>query len=260
MLLIESIDEIKNIRKNLTTKSIGLVPTMGNLHHGHQSLIARSVKDNDITILSIFINPSQFNNQNDLANYPKTLEQDLQLAKAEKVDYVFMPKVEDIYHDEFNFRVSEHSSLSQELEGQFRPGHFTGMLTIVLKLLLLAMPTKSYFGEKDYQQLQLVKSLVKAFFLDTEIIACPTIRRPDGLPLSSRNNRLSENQLKQSAIFSELLASDASDEEVTTQLKKMGFKVDYINSRDNRRLGAIWVENVRLIDNCSLCQRNKLAN
>ena len=146
---------------------IGFVPTMGNLHQGHLSLLERCCTENDISVLSIFINPTQFNNKNDYTNYPQTLEQDLALAEKAKVDYILMPTYSELYPDDFAYQVSE-TKISQELEGKFRPGHFTGMLTVVLKLLLLVKAHRAYFGEKDYQQLQLIRGMAKSFFLETE--------------------------------------------------------------------------------------------
>ena len=204
MQIIKSLEQMKKIRSELV--KVGLVATMGNLHAGHQSLIEMSVSENVYTILSIYINPTQFNDQKDYANYPKTIESDLILAEKLNVNCVLVPTFEEIYADGYAFRVTENTELSGVLEGKFRAGHFTGMLTVVMKLLLITRPTKSYFGEKDYQQFLLVKAMVAAFFLDTKIIALPTIRNEDGLPLSSRNSRLSPEQLTKAAYFSKLLA------------------------------------------------------
>ncbi|MFN7039211.1 MAG: pantoate--beta-alanine ligase [Alphaproteobacteria bacterium] len=252
MQIIESIEKWKNIRKSLSKYSIGFVPTMGNLHEGHMSLIGQSVKENNITILSIFVNPTQFNNKEDLLNYPKTLDNDIKYAQKAKVDYLILPKEEEIYTDNFAFKISNHSSYSAIMEGKFRPSHFTGMLTIVLKLLLLVKPNKAYFGEKDYQQFLLVKEMAKAFFLDTEIISCFTIRNQNGLPLSSRNNRLTEEELKKAALFSQLLKSELKDEEIIQKLEAENFTVDYIEEYQNRRYGAVSLNNVRLIDNAGV--------
>lgn len=229
-------------------KQIGFVPTMGNLHQGHQSLLTRSVRENKITILSLFVNPTQFDNKNDLDKYPRTFEQDVKLAREEKVDFIFAPKSADLYPDNYLYRVSE-VQLSQKLCGKFRPGHFDGMLTIVLKLFNLIKPTKAYFGEKDYQQLQLIKGMVEAFFLDIEIIACPTIRTDEGLALSSRNSRLSSDQYQQAQQFPRVLNSQQSCQEIARSLTQLGFEVDYIEEHDGRRYGAVRLGEVRLIDN-----------
>ena len=249
MQVINSIKEWQQIKKTLNNITIGFVPTMGNLHHGHSSLMERSVSDNNLTILTIYINPTQFNHKEDLANYPKTLEKDQILAKNLGVDYLILPSYEEIYPDNYNFRVTENSEYSLMLEGASRTGHFTGVLTIVLKLLLITSPTRVYFGEKDYQQLHLVREMAKAFLLDTEIISCPTIRNEDGLPLSSRNNRLSEIELKKAALFPELLSSNLVSSAVKTELESVGFMVYYIEEYEGRRFGAVKLWNVRLIDN-----------
>ena len=249
MNIITEVKEWQQIRKTLNNKPIGLVPTMGNLHQGHASLIEQSVKNNEITILTIFINPMQFNNKEDLENYPKTLEKDCELAKELGVDYLLLPDRDDIYPDNYNFRVTENSDYSTMLEGEYRPGHFTGMLTIVLKLLLLTNPTRAYFGEKDYQQLQLVKAMAEAFLLETEIIPCPIIRNDSGLPLSSRNNRLTPKELEVASLFSKLLTANLSLTEIKNKLTETGFVVDYIEENNGRRLGAVKLGNIRLIDN-----------
>jgi pantoate--beta-alanine ligase len=252
MQLVKSIKEWRKVRQTFDKLPCGLVPTMGNLHHGHASLLERSKKENDITILTIFINPTQFNNQSDLQNYPKTFDDDLSLAEKLGVDYVLAPTYEELYPDDYNFRVTENSGYSQQQEGKFRPGHFCGMLTIVLKLLLLTRPTRAYFGEKDFQQLQLVTAMAKAFLLETEIIPCPTIRNSDGLPLSSRNGRLSPDELKRAASFSRLLAEDLPTNEIQSKLQALGFKVDYIEEHEDRRFGAVELGGIRLIDNIGL--------
>ncbi len=249
MQVINTVKEWKNIRQSIPAQSIGFVPTMGNLHKGHASLIEKSVLENDITVLSIFVNPAQFNNKEDLANYPQTLEADITLASKLRVDYLLHFNEQELYPDGYNFRITENSFYSQSMEGKFRPGHFTGMLTIVLKLLLLTKPDKSYFGEKDYQQLTLVKNMAEAFLLDTEIIACTTIRNEDGLPLSSRNSRLSLEDLAKAAFFSRLLSSKYAENEIARKLKDAGCEVDYIKHSGTRRYGAVKIGGVRLIDN-----------
>src|SRR3990167_7441466 len=188
--IIQSLKDWQLVRKKISNNSdVGFVPTMGNLHAGHLSLLQRSKRENSITVLSIFVNPTQFDNVNDLKNYPCTLEQDISMAGKNNIDYVLVPTYGELYSDCYAYKVNNINTNSQ-LEGISRPGHFDGVLTVVLKLLLIVKPIRAYFGEKDYQQLQLVKGLVKAFFLETEIVECATIRNEFGLPLSSRNNRL----------------------------------------------------------------------
>lgn len=229
-------------------QKIGFVPTMGNLHSGHASLLERSKLENNFSVLSIFINPTQFNNLNDLEKYPRTLDADIVLAKKLNVDFILLPNFEDMYPDNYQYKVNE-INFSKQLCGQNRPGHFDGVLTIVMKLLNLIKPTNVYFGEKDYQQLQLIKGMVDAFFMDTKVVACTTIRNKNGLALSSRNNLLNTEEIKLAEQFPKLLKSNLSLVEIENQLTKLGFRVDYIEERNGRRYGAVQVGNVRLIDN-----------
>lgn len=180
-------------------KSVGFVPTMGALHAGHRSLLERARAENDRVVLSVFVNPTQFNDPVDLANYPRTLEADVALAR-DCVDVVLAPQPEEIYRDAYRYRVTE-TEFSRRWEGAYRQGHFDGVLTIVLKLLNAVQPARAYFGEKDWQQLQLVRGMVDALLVPVEIVACPTVREADGLALSSRNRRLSELGRKHAAEF-----------------------------------------------------------
>lgn len=230
-------------------KTIGFVPTMGNLHAGHLSLCEKAVSENDITVVSIFVNPTQFNQQSDFELYPRTIQQDKTLL-AGKVDYLFLPDAESMYSDGYQIKIVE-SDIANTLEGEYRPGHFTGMLTVVMKLLNLVGPSRAYFGEKDFQQLLLIKRMVSALFLPIEIISCKTVRADDGLALSSRNSRLNTEQRKLAKEFPQLLMSGLNCEEIKNQLTRLGFKVDYIIDQWQRRLGAVWIDNVRLIDNIS---------
>ena len=250
MEIIKNVKQWQKIRNAITEKEIGFVATLGNLHDGHASLINKSILENDITILSIFLNPTQFNSPQDLLNYPKTLDADIALAQSLQVDYILCFEAEQLYPDNYNYKVTNHSEYGASMEDQFRPNHFTGMLTIVLKLLLLTRPTRTYFGEKDYQQLTLVKGLVEAFLLETKVISCPTIRNNKGFPLSSRNNLLTIEALDKASIFSKLLSSDLSEDEIKQSLQDEGFIVDYITKYQNRIYGAVWLNGIRLIDNC----------
>jgi pantoate--beta-alanine ligase len=250
MQVIKSVNKLQEIRKNIQG-NIGFVPTMGNLHLGHVSLIKQSLQENEVTIISIFINQTQFDKKEDFLNYPVTIKDDIALLENLGVNYLFMPEYQEMYLDDYQFQIANNYQYSHVMEGKFRKNHFVGMLTIVMKLLLLIKANRAYFGEKDFQQLQLVKEMVGAFFIDTQIIACETIRDKNGLALSSRNNRLTEMQLNQAAIFPNLLRSDKNNEEVMEELKKSGFMVDYVEIYDNRRFGAVKIGNVRLIDNVS---------
>ncbi|MEO8402639.1 MAG: pantoate--beta-alanine ligase [Gammaproteobacteria bacterium] len=251
MNIVTDINEWQKIRKNLATQTLGFVPTMGNLHDGHLSLCHRAKRENELTVVSIFVNPVQFNQTQDFERYPRTLEQDIALLSLHKIDYVLIPDVHAIYPDHYQIQLTE-TELSQELEGEFRPGHFNGMLTVVLKLINLVQPSQAYFGEKDFQQMLLVKKMVEALFIPTQIISCETIRATDGLALSSRNSRLNVEQRQQAQLFPQLLQSDMTLEMLSTKLKEAGFKIDYLAEKWQRRLGAVWLDEVRLIDNFNL--------
>lgn len=248
MNTVSKLDEWQAIRKQLSGKTIGFVSTMGHLHGGHLSLCERSRRENDITVVSIFINPTQFNQTRDFDLYPRTIENDQALLALHHMDYLLLPNPQCMYPDDYEIQVTE-TMISNELEGKFRPGHFSGMLTVVLKLLNLVQPVRAYFGEKDYQQLLLVKKMVTALFLPIEIISCETVRAHDGLALSSRNSRLNAHQRTKAASFAHLLQSTLSTEKIVEQLIMLGFKVDYVIDKWQRRLGAVWLDDVRLIDN-----------
>jgi pantoate--beta-alanine ligase len=228
--------------------TLGLVPTMGALHEGHLSLVRRSRAENDRTLVTIFVNPTQFDDPSDFAQYPHTLEDDLAMLRGAGVDFVLTPSDRDLYADGYRYRISEEP-YSRELEGAHRPGHFEGMLTVVLKLLQIAEAERAYFGEKDWQQLTLVRGMAAAFFLPTEILGCPTIREPDGLALSSRNRRLSPRDRALAPAFFRILSSAPSAAVACRELRAAGFAVDYVADEDGRRLGAVRLGDVRLIDN-----------
>lgn len=231
-------------------RSVGFVPTMGALHAGHRALIERARAENERVVLSIFVNPTQFNDPSDLEKYPRTLEADLALA-AGLVDDVVVPPAAELYPDEYAYRVTEER-FSRELEGAHRPGHFDGVLTVVLKLLNTVQPTRAYFGEKDWQQLRLVEGMVRALLLPVEIVPCPIERDADGLALSSRNRRLSPAARTRAAEFPLILRSARTATVAADTLRGAGFGVDYIEDRDGVRLGAVRLEDVRLIDNVRL--------
>jgi pantoate--beta-alanine ligase len=251
MNIVTEINAWRSIRKQLPGKTIGLVHTMGNLHAGHISLCERSLAENDITVAVIFVNPKQFNQARDFELYPRTLAQDKALLQEAGVDYLLLFDEISLYPDHYQLQVSE-AEISQILEGEYRPGHFTGMLTIVLKFLNLVQPARSYYGEKDYQQLLLIQKMAEALFLPVDIVGCATVRSADKVAMSSRNNRLTAEQREKAAHFPRLLHSGADLDEVKRQLTALGFKVDYIVDQWQRRLGAVWIDDVRLIDNISL--------
>lgn len=231
-------------------RSVGFVPTMGGLHAGHVALLERARAENDRVVLSIFVNPTQFNDPADLEKYPRTPEADLALARP-LADAVILPSEGQLYPGGYRCRVTE-TDLARRWEGAHRPGHFDGVLTVVLKLLNLVQPSRAYFGEKDWQQLLLVRRMAEDFFLPCDIVGCPTVREVDGLARSTRNRRLSAEGRQRAAEFPRALrlARTASDAIVT--LKTLGFEVDYVEDHEGRRLGAVRLEGVRLIDNVRL--------
>jgi pantoate--beta-alanine ligase len=241
------------IRNNGT---LGFVPTMGALHEGHLSLVRRSRSENDRTLVSIFVNPTQFDDPNDLARYPRTLKADLAALRGEATDFVLLPRAEDFYRDGFRYRIVE-SSFSTVLEGRHRPGHFDGVLTVVMKLLQVAQADRAYFGEKDWQQLNLVREMVDAFFVPVTVVACPTVREADGLALSSRNRTLVPADRQRAPRFYQVLSSAPTPDDASRELSASGFVVDYVEDRDGRRLGAVRLGGVRLIDNVPLGESNE---
>lgn len=246
-----SVAEFISFRDSLElNKKIGFVPTMGALHDGHADLIQRSSQDNDVSILSIFVNPTQFNNQDDLKKYPRTFESDLLLAQRNGVSAVFAPQFEDMYPDNYSFQISENS-FSKILCGAHRPGHFDGVLTVVMKLLQIVNPHFAYFGEKDYQQLHLIQKMTKAFFLRANIVACETIREGDGLAMSSRNTRLtSDGRGLAPVLYKALSLPDLK--EAAEFLNSNHIHVEYLEEHFNRRFIAAHIDGVRLIDNVAI--------
>jgi pantoate--beta-alanine ligase len=200
---------IKETRKFLSVfrkqgKSIGLVPTMGALHEGHLSLIDECLRNNDITVVSIFVNPTQFNDKNDFKNYPRDLDKDLELIRLKGCDLVFAPAEKEMYPKK-DQRIFDFGTLDKFMEGMFRPGHFNGVAQVVSRLFNIIEPDKAYFGEKDFQQLVIIKKLVRQMNLPVEIISCPIIRESDGLAMSSRNRLLTPEQRKSASEISATL-------------------------------------------------------
>ena len=248
------VDSVAGYIKDRPAGDVGFVPTMGALHKGHESLIRRSVTESNITVVSIYVNPTQFDNQRDLAVYPNTLAEDKAILEDLGVDVLLMPTFEQIYPDGFRYQVSE-SEFSRELCGAHRDGHFTGVLTVVMKLLNIVRPARAYFGEKDFQQYQLIKDMARTFFLDVKIVPCEIVRESDGLALSSRNLNLDACAREKAPLIHNLISGNSTDDEIAGRLAKAGFDVDYVQSRYGRRFAAAKVgENpvIRLIDNVPL--------
>ena len=275
--IIHKISQIREITKNLNV-SVGLVPTMGALHSGHASLIEKSVKDNGFTIVSVFVNPVQFGINEDFDKYPRTLENDAQLCEKLGADVVFAPSVDEMYQDtrELTLVCPPYSAINK-LCGKSRPGHFDGVATVVSKLFNITKCTRAYFGQKDAQQLFIIKKMVKDLNFDIEIVPCPIIRESDGLALSSRNSYLDENARKEALKLSralyyskELWQKGIKDTEILrdSALKILeGLDVDYVEIVDPETFED-WQEtgkkalmliaakipptNTRLIDNMEL--------
>lgn len=273
------IETIASLNDSLQTyrdqgKTIGLVPTMGALHDGHGALVRRCVAENDVTVVSLFVNPTQFNNPDDLLHYPRTPEEDNRLLEAMNVDIVFAPTVDEMY-PEPDKRVFEFGVLSEVMEGAFRPGHFNGVAQVVSKLFQFVRPNVAYFGEKDFQQLAIVKEMVKQLQLPLEVIGVATVREPNGLAMSSRNQRLSAEEkehaasiyrvLKESASFADSRQPSQLSSWVTENINNVpGLRVEYFMIVDANSLQpitswqdtdhvvgciAVYCGSVRLIDN-----------
>jgi pantoate--beta-alanine ligase len=242
--------------------SIGFVPTMGALHRGHLSLLQHSLADNPVTVASIYVNPTQFNNPDDLNRYPRTTGQDLALLRDAGIAAVFMPHYAELYPDQYRYRVTE-SELSSRFCGAHRPGHFDGVLSVVLKLFNIVAPDRAYFGEKDYQQLTLIRGMVEAFMLPVQVIGCPTVRESDGLAMSSRNLRLSPQQRRLAPELYRVISTARDSASAATALGQAGFRVDYVedfaDSAGLRRLAAASLGDVRLIDNVALAGQPVVA-
>ena len=223
----------------------------GGLHQGHTSLIELCVADNELSVVSIFVNPTQFNDPNDYQSYPNNLKKDLELLEHLGVDYVLLPCEQDIYPQGHCFSITTDHPEAQGLEGDSRPGHLSGVLTVVLKLLQIVGPGRAYFGEKDYQQYYLVKAMVADFFLPVDIVLCPTVRDKFGLPYSSRNEKLtpSQKQLAQKASLILHQAQIDKLDEVKSQLEKMGVNIEYLRIRHGRLFYGMTIGDIHLIDN-----------
>lgn len=259
--------------------TIGFVPTMGALHEGHLSLLKKAMSENSITIVSIFVNPTQFNNADDLAKYPRTLENDVEKIKtiSDKI-IVYAPTVDDIYEGNTKSQHYNFDGLENQMEGKFRPGHFDGVGTVVKRLFEITKPTNAYFGEKDFQQLQIVKKLVEKEKIPVKIIGCPIFREANGLAMSSRNERLSKEEREKSAIiyktineaktlFGTKSAKEVNDYVTKTFKRYPDFELEYFEIADEaslltckrkaknkkyRAFIAVFVNKIRLIDTISL--------
>lgn len=279
MQIVKFIAETRSIigKYKANGKRVGFVPTMGALHEGHLSLVEKSKKENDITVVSIFVNPTQFNNPNDLKTYPRILEQDLELLSKYQPDLIFIPEVNEVY-PEPDTRVFNFGQIEQVMEGKNRPGHFNGVAQVVSKLFDFVTPDNAYFGQKDFQQVAVIKQMTKNLKLDINIVPCPIIRELDGLAMSSRNMLLTEEERKNAAKISKTLIKACNlvpdfgvaqlKEWVVAEINSNAYlEVEYFEIVDDTSLQSIekWedsdsriacitvqVGKVRLLDNLSL--------
>lgn len=279
MKLIQTIDELQKELEILRNegKTIGLVPTMGALHEGHASLVRRAVVENDVVVVSDFVNPTQFNDPNDLLKYPRTLDADCDLLEREGAKIVFAPSVDEMY-PEPDTRQFSYAPLDTVMEGKYRPGHFNGVCQIVSKLFMIVGPDRAYFGEKDFQQLAIIREMVKSLEMPVQIVGCPIVREFDGLALSSRNARLSDMERKQALNISKTLFDSVkfAENHTVVETQQMvenairnadGLELEYFEIVDGNTLQKIttWEDtnyavgcitvfcgDVRLIDNIKL--------
>lgn len=269
------VDEFK-----ANNKAVGFVPTMGALHNGHLSLVERGLSENDVVVVSIFVNPTQFDNKEDLIKYPRTLDADVKLLKTVSTDkiIVYAPAVNDIYGDDVKSHSFKFDGLENEMEGAFRDGHFDGVGTIVKRLFEIVIPNRAYFGEKDFQQLQIIKKLVELYHIPVKVIGCPIHRAKDGLAMSSRNTRLSEEH-RNAAPFIYKILKTAKTKFGTKSAKKVKewvekqfnrqslLELEYFIIADTKTLKpvkrkstkktyrafiAVYAGDIRLIDNIAL--------
>jgi len=281
MKLFTTILEMQNYLHNqrVEGKSVGFVPTMGALHQGHLTLVNRSHKENDLTVCSIFVNPIQFNNREDLEKYPRTLNSDAKLLEAHGCDVLFAPEAAEMYpENETPFLDIEFGMLDKVMEGKFRPGHFRGVAIVVKRLFDIVQPSRAYFGKKDFQQLAIINHMVKSLSIPVEIIPCDTVREPDGLAMSSRNMRLTITERNLAPKIYEILLNVKNSvgkipvpELREWAIKKIeedpALKVEYFEIGDKDSLmpierwnheqqamafTAVFLGNVRLIDNIEL--------
>jgi len=273
MKVLKTINEIKQLRRNLP-EPVGFVPTMGYLHEGHLVLVRQAKAENASVVVSIFVNPTQFGPQEDFKRYPRNPQRDLALLEKEKVDIVFMPSVAEMYPKNFNSWV-EVGKIAERLEGASRPGHFRGVATVVAKLFNIVQPGRAYFGQKDAQQLLVIKKVVADLDMNLEVVAVPTVREPDGLAMSSRNTYLNPEERKQAAVLYQALTlaqklysegekdTKAIRQKVTELIQKQPLaEIDYISIADAETLDeldkvkppalvslAVKIGKTRLIDN-----------
>lgn len=280
LIFKKQVDLAAHLKAIASTKTtIGFLPTMGALHAGHLSLLTESIKNNDLSVISIFVNPTQFNNPEDLEKYPRTLEADLEKIESVSAEIiVFTPSVSDIYEGSTKSTHFQFGGLENQMEGKFRPGHFDGVGTIVKRLFEIVQPTNAYFGEKDFQQLQIIRKMVSQLNIPVNIVACPVFRAKTGLAMSSRNERLSSEEKEEAAEIYKILQTAKSQFNQKSALeiskwvqkafsKNPNFKLEYFEiaeeetlltckrKNQNKKYRAfivVFLNNVRLIDTIAL--------
>ena len=277
MQIFNTVNKLTSFLKNHRNKNIGFIPTMGSLHEGHLSLITKSIKVCDITICSVFVNPKQFNNLTDLENYPREIEKDINLLEKQKCDILFYPNTDEMYRKNEKVKQYNFGAAANIMEGKYRPGHFNGVATIVEKLLTIIKPNKAFFGNKDLQQLYIIKKLVTKIGVNVEIVGMPTIREVNGLAKSSRNILLSKEEKKNASIlYSYLMYCKKNKSKGIDYLKKHMYdkvlknkkvKLEYLEFISIEKMAKIeewkeknksaiclaaYVGDVRLIDNIIL--------
>lgn len=279
MILLRNLSEVNSLIENLKNeaKEIGFVPTMGALHAGHISLISKAAQENDFTFVTIFVNPTQFNNAEDLINYPRTEEADLKILENSGCNAVYFPSVSDIYPEGEKSQSFEFGGLEKQMEGAFRPGHFDGVATVIQRFFEIVQPTRAYFGEKDFQQLRIIQELVPQIHSKVQIVPVPILREDDGLAMSSRNMRLTQEFRSESPIIYKILSEaknyfqshsvEETKQFVENAFAKTNLKLEYFEIADEatllpatnldkdkklRGFVAVYAGDIRLIDNISL--------
>lgn len=256
MKLISTIKDLKSLLDECRAagKTVGLVPTMGALHQGHASLVERAVKENDVAVVSVFVNPTQFNDKNDLKNYPRTLEADCALLEKIGADIAFAPSVEEMYPTE-DTRQFSFAPIDTVMEGACRPGHFNGVAQIVSKLFYAVEPDKAYFGEKDFQQLAIIREMVRQLDLKLEIVGCPIVREADGLAMSSRNTLLTADERQRALTISRTLFASLDYAAGNSLAATKAFVEEKINSTPGLEL-----EYYQIVDSNTLQEINEWSD
>ena len=256
MKLISTIKDLKSLLDECRAagKTVGLVPTMGALHQGHASLVERAVKENDVAVVSVFVNPTQFNDKNDLKNYPRTLEADCALLENIGADIAFAPSVEEMYPTE-DTRQFSFAPIDTVMEGACRPGHFNGVAQIVSKLFYAVEPDKAYFGEKDFQQLAIIREMVRQLDLKLEIVGCPIVREADGLAMSSRNTLLTADERQRALTISRTLFASLDYAAGNSLAATKAFVEEKINSTPGLEL-----EYYQIVDGNTLQEINEWSD